>query len=368
MSLARVASALGAYLLAIGCSGETLDVGDSASAAPEYAGPVSPGVDGGTEIVGPTPVANHQYGALAVAVDDSRVYWTTDLASAALGETGVVRSCAKADCAATVVTYATWQGAGRIAVNHDRVFWNAPGGVVACPLEGCAGTPAAITVIQPAELLADDRAVYLVSAVDATLLSCPVDGCPGDPTVLALVDDPEAKIAADEKYLYWSEAGSADSGTIKAIPKDASAPVRTIVSGLHLPRAVAVDADRVYWAEYYSPGIIRSCPIAGCVAEPTTLAIGQSYPGGLTVDQAHAYWFTTAAPYGGQGPGQIEQCPLDGCGSNPTVLAADQPSPTGLAIDPSFVFWTNTGQAVHAAPPVGLYYDGSVNRVPTVAP
>jgi len=86
--------------------------------------------------------------------------------------------------------------------------------------------------------------------------------------------------------LYWSEAVSADSGVIKTVPKDGSAPARTLATNLHLPGDVAVGADRVYWAEQYSPGSIRSCPLAGCAGEPTSLASGLSYPRRLAVDGA----------------------------------------------------------------------------------
>jgi hypothetical protein len=179
-----------------------------------------------------------------------------------------------------------------------------------------------------------------------------------------LVDDPMAQMVADQNNLYWSEGLTAGSGVIKTIPKDGSTAVRAIATGLHIPSAVAVDADRVYWAERYSPGTIGSCPIAGCSGEPTTLATGQSYPHALAVDRAHAYWFTTAEAY--QGSGRILECSLGGCGSSPAVLAADQPTPTDLAIDASFVYWTNQGEQVQTQRAV--YFDGSVNLVPVAWP
>ncbi len=372
MAMNTAPAAVATLLLGVGCSGQTLDVGhDAPPPAPEYAGPVSPGVDGGTEITGPTPVATHQFSAHAVAVDDRRVYWSADVIGPPWE---AVRSCDKSDCAASVITYANLP-AGGVAVNQDRIFANA-GGVFACPLDGCVGAPAAVTANQPFDFVVDDQSVYFVSFPDATLVSCPVDGCPGGPTVLAFIGaggpgflGGYSRLAADAMNLYWSECATADSGIIKTIPKHGSAPARTIATGLHLPGALAVGADRVYWAENYSSGTIRSCPIAGCAGEPTTLATEQPYPNGLAVDQAHAYWFTTADP-NGNGPGQILECPLSGCGSSPTVLATDQPSPTDLAIDSSFVFWSNAGPAVHATSPVpvSVYNDGSVYRAPIAWP
>jgi hypothetical protein len=307
-----------------------------------------------------------------VAVDDSRVYWSTDVESPTLDDAAVVRSCAKADCAATVITYATKQwGTRPIAVRSGRIYWpiSASDGrtqsIVACPVGGCLGPPAVIAAgITVGELLVDDRAVYWASFPDSAVLSCPIDGCQGAPTVVALVDDPVPQITADQNNLYWSEGLTTGSGVIKTVPKDGSTPVRTIATDLHMPGAVAVDADRVYWAERYSPGTIGSCPIAGCGGEPTTLATGQPYPQALAIDRAHAYWLTTAGPY--SGAGRILECPLSGCGSSPTVLAADQPTPTDLAIDASFVFWTNEGEQKQT--PRAVYSDGSVNLVPIAEP
>jgi hypothetical protein len=376
MKIVRTAILPATCLVVVGCGGETLDVGRNAPApdSSNYAGPLAS--DGGSPIAGPTPVATHQYSAFAVAVDDSRVYWTMGEPVPRGSDATAVRSCTKADCAATVITYAAGQSGARsggglftgsIAVNHDRVFWAAPGGVVACPIAGCTGAPAVIAAgFSPLTFLADDQTVYLVSGVDATLVSCPVDGCSSPPAVVALIEG-TTSIAADQQNLYWSEAATPDSGVIKTIPKDRSGPVRIIASGLHQPGAVAVSADRFYFAENYGAGKIRSCPISGCVGEPATVAVDQSYPRELAVDRSHAYWFTTADASGSNGPGQILECALDGCGSSPTVLAANQPTPTSLAIDQSFVFWTNLG-AVAQDPYGQQYNDGSVYRAPIAGP
>ena len=114
-------------------------------------------------------------------------------------------------------------------------------------------------------------------------------------------------------------------------------------------------------------GNIRSCPIAGCTGEPTTLAVGQLRPRGLAIDEAHAYWLTGVPAEPSGGPGQILQCSLGGSGASPTVLGADQPTPTALAIDTSFVYWTNQGEA-RQDPYRQVYLDGSVNRAPIAAP
>ena len=361
-----VRAAIATSLVAVGCSGQTLDVGYDAGAAPEYAGP-------GPMVPGPAPVATHQYGALAVAVDDTRVYWSTDLTNQTRQDLSVVRSCTKADCGGSVVTYGNQQwDARRLVARRGRIYWRVTSGdqssqsIVACPVDGCPGAPALIASgVSAWDFVVDDEAVYFSSPSDAAILRCPIGGCQGAPTVVALLDAPVFGLAADQKNLYWSEAAAADSGAIKTIRKDGSTPAAIVAAGLHLPGAVAVYADRVYWAESVSQGTIRSCPIAGCAGEPTALVTEQRYPQGLAVDQAHVYWFTIAEPSGGKG--QILECPLGGCGSSPTVLATDQPTPTGLAVDSSSVFWTNKGEAKYDSRP-SLYYDGSVNRVPIAWP
>jgi hypothetical protein len=333
-------------------------------------------------------IAAHQFGASALALDDTRVYWSTaewvfdrpELAN----EIKVVRSCAKADCAGTVVTYATQQETTQVTVSATHVFWGAGPdryqtsndfNIYACPISGCVGPPRVVAKSFHATGFAiDETSVYWIGD-DATVLKCPVEGCQGAPTLVGLLNYgppsaalfPPLVVDATHVYLITGKESPPVSGTIVAIPKDGSAPARTIAEGRPFPAWLTVDATNIYWTERHMAGSVRSCPLAGCTGEPTLLASDQPYPGSLAVDAERVYWinFRSAVypPNAGSTSGELLACPLSGCGSNPTVLAANQPEPRTIAIDGTHVYWTTFGEVIDNLLPDEIRYDGMVQRI-----
>jgi hypothetical protein len=364
--------ALGWVLL--GCGSKTLDLGQDVG-TPEYAPPDNGESDRPTTV--PKWLAAHQYGCDALALDDTRVYWSTaagpppwrpDLAADAF----VLRSCRKNDCAGTLVTY--WQSQSskqfQMTVNRTRVFWaestywGETTAILTCPIAGCDGRPAHFVVggIETWALVADDSYVYWVS--DKALSKCPVEGCFDGPTLMtpaAGLAGP-GTLAASATHLYWSQQGA-----IMTAPKDGSSPASVIADGLHAPRSITVDAHNVYWAENYSFGAVKSCPLTGCMGAPNVLASNQRYPALLKVSGDRAYWFTSL-----DGPSsfwasdatastQLVECSVKGCGSGPTMLAGAQGGPHGIAVDATHVYWTLFGEQVFG--PIGFFFDGAVMRL-----
>jgi hypothetical protein len=82
---------------------------------------------------------------------------------------------------------------------------------------------------------------------------------------------------------------------------------------------------------------------------PTTLASGQSYPGGIAVDATSVYWSNG-------GSGTVMKVSTGG--GTPTTLASGQSDPYRIAVDATFVYWTNQGTASNS------YTDGTVMTLP----
>jgi hypothetical protein len=153
-------------------------------------------------------------------------------------------------------------------------------------------------------------------------------------------------IAVSAGRVYWTSGGQevwgCDIGsclaTVKAYAAYPNAPFASS------PQGVAVDEDRIYWANL-SPGTVMSCPLAGCGAAPSVLIDGLNGPRSVAVDASHVYW----AAYEDSG---VFRCPKAGCSGAPEIVALNQGEPDSLALDDTDVFFVNTwpnGAVVRAA-------------------
>lgn len=140
----------------------------------------------------------------------------------------------------------------------------------------------------------------------------------------------------------------------------------TLASGLNHPWFMTADSQNVYWTEWgdnwgAGNGSVRGCSVNGCMAGPTSYAIGLTNPRGIAVDATNIYYAT--ATYGGV-TGGIWSCAVAGCNGSPALLA-DAGIPFGVAVDSTYVYWVDWDDgSVHkvakggASPAVTLYDGG----------
>jgi hypothetical protein len=367
---------LGLSLLVSACAGNVLDLGHDVEARYATKETIAAEADAGAGI--PTLIAARQAGVHTLVLDDTRIYWST-MAGHPEVERDVVRSCAKSDCAGTVVTYATFQDvADRLAVNRTHLFWTGRstyrgGSIVACPIAGCEGSPRVVVEgVSSSSFAVDDTHLYSLSP-DATLVKCPVDGCVGAATVVGLLPyrpvEVPTPLVLDETHIYW--IGIKDppnlSGSIMVAPKDGSRAPRALVENVNRPESLAIDARNVYFTERDAAGAIKSCPLTGCEGEPTVLASGQPYLEGLAVDGQQAYWLTAFRDWRsplstydhGTIPGEVVQCGMLGCVTNVAVLVGNQVRPAAIAVDATHVYWASNGQGDWQS----MYSEGLVQRI-----
>jgi hypothetical protein len=360
----RLCAAVAAVLLG-SCGGPVLDLGQN---TPPDAGQPTRYATDGTDVGGgiPTIIATSQYGCAALALDETRVYWSTygpgasDPAIAA--ESGVVRSCEKNNCAATVVTYAKGPSHVRhLVVDKTRVYWIGwpidvdRSSIVACSVRGCDGPPTIIAAdVRTDRFAIDDRYVYWLHT-DAGLLRCPLQGCPVAPTLIASIEVPNGtdgpwSLVVDATYVYWitrASNGTSALGSLMAVPKDGSLPPRAVVADVHRPQELSAHRGSLVWTEATTVGNVRSCPLPDCAGGPFLLASRQQYAQSLAIGSEAAYWLASldgvSLELGGSA-GQLVECPIAGCGADPVVLATEQGSPRAVAVDATHVYWTTFGK------------------------
>jgi hypothetical protein len=345
------------------CGGHELDLGHNADPTTD-----SVGSDAGVGV--PTVVIGHQHRALAIALDDTRVYWSTETAHPEIDdpvEGGTVRSCAKENCAATLITYATSQNAFKIVVNKSRVYWSDTADqIFACPIEGCAGSPIRIPGDQ-SSFVVDDSHIYLMSNFSGELQRVSLE----DRTTTKLAEHLNSSEAAqggtlvvDSSYVYWIVPGPL--GKVMRVRKDGSESAEAVITGLHQPNSLAVGPTGIFWTEHSTFGAVMSCPLNGCVGDPVVIASEQSYPYGLASGGDRIYWLLSLD--GWQWPsekhprGNLLACASAGCGSSPELLTTEVYLPQAVAADATHVYWTSAGPG-NAGDGVVTYTEGAVKRI-----
>jgi hypothetical protein len=152
-----------------------------------------------------------------------------------------------------------------VYVDPDPSMANPIGGVYVCPIAGCVGARTPL-LPPPVKLLAVGAGTAFTSTGGAgasagVIYGCPLTGCGGGGTVFAQNQAFTTDIAADDKAVYWTTAGSADVKTNNAaigtvmrcsLPGCAGGPVK-IGDAVTNPVAVRVDANYVYWITYGTP-------------------------------------------------------------------------------------------------------------------
>jgi hypothetical protein len=342
--------------------------------------------DAGSEI--PTVIATHQNGTKHFALDDKRIYWTTfgpDPDSTLDIGLSILRSCAKDDCAGTLVTYATSSQAaiGPIATNGRNVyFWLSTldgacrfGCLHICPVEGCPSKPTQIANLSLVSMAADVTHIYWLSG-DATLQRCPAAGCGGHlPELVALTGSTTndrntlgSTFIVDETSIVWFQYDGPGLGRIVEFEKGGTKPLRSIAEGTLDTQALAADISRIYWNEYpvaEKPYPLKTCSRAGCGSDYGIFADQGGYPTLIAAGGGRVAWFLAASQWFHKEeppePAELFECPSSGCGSAPKSILTSPMPPCAMAVDDTHIYWrTCFDYGFH---PNWEFGDGAIQRV-----
>jgi sugar lactone lactonase YvrE len=277
----------------------------------------------------PTTIASGQGAAVALALDDARVYWADAVGGAvmaalkgggmlaviAAGQTSPHRIAAHAGdllwTNAAPGKMGAWRaattGVGQaqitsdptpygIAADDTGIFWvvqsNPQATLLRAKLDGSA---VSILTTKPAgaeEIALDATRVYITSPTDGVITSVKKNGAGMSSLVTS---GKPLGLAVDDASVYWTDA---DAGTVARVDK-AGVSVETLATAQDHPTRIALDIDSVYWTDRGDPGCVAA---SGSVAKRAkaggpvvVLAQGLRCPEGIAVDGQHVYWTSLGA-------------------------------------------------------------------------
>jgi hypothetical protein len=234
-----------------------------------------------------------------------------------------------------------------------------------CALSRCTVTLASGGVVGggPGSIAVSGGNVYYFGA--NSLMSVPVGG--GTPATVAAVTG--NAIAVSDTTIYWATNTSILS---KATAGGTLTTLAPVGGG-----SIAAGPSGVYWT---TDSNVMSVPLTGLGdgGLPTTLAVGQNDPFGITLGPSEVYWTTggTLASGGGfaansgsvEGVAVIEEADGgapdggDDAGAThhakATTVAAAQNYPHGIATDGANVYWAASGSSAAS------YADGTIMSAP----
>jgi hypothetical protein len=279
---------------------------------------------------GCTVLATVQAQPSFLAVDGANLYWS-DFGSAANGfQDGAIYQMPKGG--GPILALATGQAsAGPLAIDDANVYWTTF-------YSGCAP-------------LSDGGAC---PANSGTVSQVPIGG--GPVLQLASKQPLPYDIAVDANDVYWSDEGSAATGSGDAGPSLWSIPIGaagaakqlasdSLETGVGAGGGLAVDANDVYWEGVDASGAsVDALPKGGGAI--VTLVDGQAATVGLTIDSANAYWWSPASA------GSVSSVPLDGGAAATALVSGTSGFPTAQDAANLFLVDADAG-AVLSLPKAG---------------
>ncbi len=329
------------------------------------------GGDSGTDAASaaPTAIAAGQPAPMAIAVDDTFVYWTNAGTSPSFADGAVMKAPKGASGPAQML--ATGPAAG-VAQQGDHVYWTATSGNAVSALPKAGGTPFALALsmpgLGPLPIAADPMGVVwgdmgaggAVQGAELVSLASPSMLAGGTGSVIA--------VALDPAYVYWldeftqNDEGEVGAGAVQRVLRSGAdagdgGAGELLVANELLPYAIVADSTALYWVAAGASSV-RAADLDG--SNPRTLATGVTGAYNLAIDDTSLYW-TTTLPAAASPSGAVWKMPK--AGGPVTLLVDGQENPWGLAVDATSVYWVNRGTRSDGGPSFDQG-DGRVMRAP----
>jgi hypothetical protein len=319
-------------------SGATLtDAGPPSDASPAPDAPADAAPDGtlpcGSTTCTPTPLVapNGAYSPLAMAEDDSTLYWT-DLYG------GVYRMGKDGGALTPVYTYAASNFAGAIAVGGANVYWSDNDGVWQCAKTGCPGNARVRVVPVTARndihgLTVDDRNAYWTDDSSKLVAFAPLSGADGGTPLWSGTATPEY-LVTDGQRVYFT----ADDGLLHIVGTDGGAVTPPTLGTANAAGSlgVAYVNQTVLWTvEAIGTGQVMQTSTANLAAIPVTA--GQNSPVSVAGDGLNVFWLD----FGLNANGDLRGCTVLDCVAQPLYSPIE--TPRNLLVDATSLYWIDVG-------------------------
>ena len=174
--------------------------------------------------------------------------------------------------------------ASRLALDGTRVYWTSADGTVhALPLGGGAMITLASGQEDPWDLAVDEQGVYVTDAGANTVVSIPLSG--GPTALLAEAGNPLG-IVVRSGVVHFTNTYDKLSNDEQIVRVPLPAGPASVVAATPGAWMLAVDDTRVYWTDRASAAV-WSAPLAG--GDPTLIAEGIVEPSDIEVDEGAVY-------------------------------------------------------------------------------
>jgi hypothetical protein len=130
-------------------------------------------------------------------------------------------------------------------------------------------------------------------------------------------------LAIDDTRVYWTTSSSKLQSCLK---EDCEHTVITYAEQAGNP---AVAGGHVYWKPFEQPGVIASCPSAGCSGTPVRVVQDPSLAA-ISADGDYVYWVSAL---------DIYRCLYTGCGQVPELVAARETPLWPLVFSATDAYW-----------------------------
>jgi len=353
-------------VLALACGSKSLDL----QAAPHI-----------TSSTDPTVVGAIDEQVSRIAVDAERIYW--------MGSQGwwspdgvaptALRSCKKADCENSLVTYDSGHAGPEFgfAVRDGQIYWfhflgpfsKPRWSIFACEVAGCKGgtptqtTPSGLDGYGLAVAYGSD-AIYASVQLDAdsiTVYRIPFPGHTGPAELTTSATGDVLALGIHGDYLYWAEGEATPTpppSTLRRARVSGNETPQTLAKNVQLanygygadvlcPRGLAFDSSYIYWRQGTLDGAIQRCPLSGCAGAAEVVVAPIRSPLSVLVADSKLYWIHDTRAQGLA----LSSCTIGNCAS-PELNAAYLASITALALDDQYLYTATTD---HAFPPVSTW-------------
>jgi hypothetical protein len=333
--------------------GQDQDAGRTAP-SPIYATTPPPtATAGGAQTSTPWKLVERSGPINAFGVDGGVVFWLAPFFGWTGGGTYLNR-CKVDDCAGTleswfIVDMGLGSSAASPAIAFDIGFayWPDQAGEIGrCPRDDCSSytrvnqsAPADWFLLDGPDLFLATRGALLrcsAANCDATLTRAPMQAPDG-----AAPFTGARQMVADQDYLYLATEGwaTADFRILRA-RKDGTSAFEILAdnnpeSGPAIG-GIAVSGDSIFWTEGTEPGSVMACLKSGCAGQPRVVVSGLHWPRFLAADAERVYVVETPQ-LPSYGPDRLLSCPLTGC-SEPTVLIQNAGIGGEVLVDDRFVY------------------------------
>ena len=278
----------------------------------------------------PFQIAIDESGPLAIAIDETHVYWTNR-------STGTLWRVPKSGGSKERLFEAPGEGLGdEIAVHDGRLYFAytvGDAGVVRCPVTGCsdAGPEPVLENGNPASAVTiEDGVLLFVETASGRIGRCPLP-CNGSFDIVASGETLPLRAAQAGNVVAWTVI----TNEIRIKVGD-DAPFG-IPTGNNFAVGIAI-SDGLVYAEEINKGPLVIPTDGGPAVRLMSSNFGYSEE--LTLDDASVYFTDKISQ------GRVLRCGRAGCGDSGVELATKQPDPRGIAVDGVSIYWVNSSNTV----------------------